>query len=128
MTQENMRSNNSNIVFSLINEQKINQFFENRKTLSLFLISEYQNDKTKFFQDIDLNKLYQEVKSMEDLIIKTNNSFSKNPSKSFNNEVSLCKKENDIMAIKNIYSNLNLEVFIDELIFSNVDKSIYILN
>lgn len=123
MSLDNLKSNNNNTTFSLINDQKINQFFDNRITLTSFVISEYQSNRNKFFSDVDLDKLYQEVKSMEDLIMKTNISFSKNPQKGQNSESPTYKKENDIITIKNLYFQLPLEEFINELIFSGIDKS-----
>ena len=123
MSLDNLKSNNNNTTFSLINDQKINQFFDNRITLTSFVISEYQSNRNKFFSDVDLDKLYQEVKSMEDLIMKTNISFSKNPQKGQNSESHTYKKENDIITIKNLYFQLPLEEFINELIFSGINKS-----
>lgn len=124
---DNLKSNNSNTVFSLVNDQKINQFFEDRKTLTLFLVSEYQDTKNKLLYDIDIEKSYQEVKSMEDLIIKTNMSFSKTNPKVLNMELAINKKELDITNIKNLLNELSLEEFINDLIFSDVYKSTFFL-
>ncbi len=127
MSMDNLKSNNNNTVFSLVNDQKINQFFENRETLTLFLVSEYQNNKNKLFSDIDIDKLYQEVKAMEDLIIKTNISFSKTTQKSLSIDSFLNKKEQEISTIKNMFYHLSLEEFINELIFSDIHKSKFYL-
>ncbi len=127
MSMDNLKSNNNNTVFSLVNDQKINHFFENRETLTLFLVSEYQNNKNKLFSDIDIDKLYQEVKAMEDLIIKTNISFSKTTQKSLSIDSFLNKKEQEISTIKNMFYHLSLEEFINELIFSDIHKSKFYL-
>ncbi len=127
MSLDNLKSNNNNTVFSLVNDQKINQFFENRETLTLFLVSEYQNNKNKLFSDIDIDKLYQEVKAMEDLIIKTNISFSKTTQKSLSIDSFLNKKEHEISTIKHMFYHLSLEEFINELIFSDIHKSKFYL-
>ena len=127
MSMDNLKSNNNNTEFSLVNDQKINHFFENRETLTLFLVSEYQNNKNKLFSDIDIDKLYQEVKAMEDLIIKTNISFSKTTQKSLSIDSFLNKKEQEISTIKNMFYHLSLEEFINELIFSDIHKSKFYL-
>jgi hypothetical protein len=127
MSMDNIKSNYCNTVFSLVNDQKINQFFENRETLTSFVVSEYQDNKNKLFADIDIDKLYQEVKSMEDLIIKTNISFSKTTPKSSNTDSVLNKKEHETSTIKNMFDQFSLEEFINELIFSDIHKSKFYL-
>ena len=47
MTQDNIKTNNMTTIFSLINDQKLNEFFENRNKLSVFLKTEYNSNKDK---------------------------------------------------------------------------------
>ena len=47
MNLDNIKTNNITMIYSLINDQKLNEFFENRNKLSIFLRTEYISNKDK---------------------------------------------------------------------------------
>ena len=63
---------------------------------------------------------------MEDFITKTNNAFSKNY-KNISSEVNNQDKKTELNIIKNLFLNLDSIEFIDEMLFSNLNKGIKFL-
>ena len=70
-----------------------------------------------------MDKLLREVNNMENFITKTNNAFSKNIKTINNSEVQVRDNKTDLELIKNLFNNLDSKQFIDEMLFSNIDKS-----
>jgi hypothetical protein len=125
MDIDNKKSGNVyNTNFSLVNEQKLNQFFELNKQITNFVSSEYEGNFEKFVVQNDIEKLFSDAKSMEDLISKTSISFNKKISNTntVSNETTKYDKEFLIQLIKQSFSNQDSNIVVDNLIFTTIEK------